>query len=74
MKYRPTKRGALAVIFIAAMYLLMAFIEARPAYAVPSLEVQRAQREASAQRRHEIELEKIRAAAYVEAAKYEARA
>ena len=33
MKYRPTKRGAFAVIVIAALFILMGLIEARPASA-----------------------------------------
>lgn len=58
------------VVLIALSLLAFTF---SPAGAVPSLEVQRQQREASEQRRHEIELARIQAAALVEAAKYASR-
>ena len=63
----------MAVLIIALMFLLMGWLEAQPAHAGISLEQQRIDRERSAQRKHELELARIQAEAYVRAAKYEAR-
>ena len=68
---KPTRRGTAAMIFILLMLLLMGWLEAQPAHAGISLEQQRIDRERSAQRKHEIQIEKIRAEAYIKAAKYQ---
>jgi hypothetical protein len=70
MKYKPTLRGFIAMCIIAALFVLMTFIESQPAHAGISLAEQRRQRERAEDMRHELELERIKAAALIEAAKY----